>query len=188
LEKIRSFIAIDVEEKDVIRNISKIQKKLFETGANLKLIKPENIHITLSFLGDISITLIEKIHIELKKIYFTSFNIEVIGIGAYPNLRTIRILWAGIGKGIFELRNLVNQLEPRLRTIGIKQNHRGFNPHLTIARVKTSYKKSEIKNYIKKLNNYKIGSIKAENLRLIKSVLTPQGPIYKVLREVHSKS
>jgi len=183
LEKIRSFIAFDVEEETVIRNLSNAQRMLAETGASLRLVKPENIHITLRFLGEISSGMVNRIHEEMEKVTFTPFDVEIKGVGAFPNLRRIRVVWAGIRRGTNELRDIFNQLEPNLNRLGFKPDVRGFSPHLTIARVKTSRKKSELIKRIKELENYEFGTVRARCLRLKRSILTPKGPIYSVLKE-----
>ncbi len=183
MEKIRSFIAFDITEEDVIRSLSSVQRMLAGTGADLRLVKPENIHVTLRFLGDISPDLVEQIHAEMEKAVFEPFDIEIKGIGAFPNLSHISVLWAGIREGANELRAIFGQLEPRLRELGFRPDSKGFSPHLTIARVKTSRNKPALIERIKELENHEFGRVKAECLRLKKSILTPQGPIYSVLRE-----
>ena len=65
MEMIRSFIAFDIEDATVFRNLSKIQDMLVRTGADLKLVKPENVHITLRFLGDITAEMVNQIHGEM---------------------------------------------------------------------------------------------------------------------------
>lgn len=188
METIRSFIAFDIEEEPVLRNLSNAQGMLVETGASLRLVKPENIHVTVRFLGNISPRLVDKIHEEMKKIEFTPFNVEIKGLGAFPNLRRIRVVWAGIRRGANELRDVFNQLEPSLRRLGFKPDVKGFSPHLTIARVKSGRNKAELARRIRELEDYEFGLVRAECLRLKRSTLTPQGPIYSVLRETCRKS
>jgi len=180
---IRAFIAFDIEDEDVLRNLSNAQSMLVETGASLRLVKPENVHVTVRFLGMISPSLVDEIHGEMEKVDFKPFEIEIKGVGVFPNLRHIRVVWAGIRRGANELRAVFHQLEPRLQRLGFKRDVRGFNPHLTIARVKTSRNKTELIRCIKELEDYEFGSIKGECLRLKRSILTPQGPIYSVLKE-----
>jgi 2'-5' RNA ligase len=70
-----------------------------------------------------------------------------------------------------------------LQTLGFKPDYRGFSPHLTIARVRTGRNRAALAEQMKNLENYEFGSIKAECLKLKKSVLMPLGPIYSVLRQ-----
>ena len=157
---------------------------LVNTGANLKLVKPQNIHVTMRFLGNISLPMVDLIHEEMKQISFTPFEIELRGLGVFPSLRYARVVWAGIRKGADELVNVFNQLEPRLRRLGFKPDPKGFSPHLTIARVRAGRHKAELVKLVEELVDYEFGVIKADCLRLKRSVLTPKGPFYTTLREV----
>jgi len=184
-EAIRSFIAFDIENELVVRRLSEVQNMLVNTGADLKLVTPQNIHVTMRFLGNISPPMVDLIHEEMKQISFTPFEIELRGLGAFPSLRYARVVWAGIQRGADELVNVFNQLEFHLRKLGFKPDPKGFSPHLTIARVRTGRHKAELVKCVEDLADYEFGIIKADYLRLKKSVLTPKGPIYTTLREVH---
>jgi len=183
LESVRSFIAFDIEEPQVIRNISNVQSMLAETGARLKLVKPENIHITVRFLGNIPPSQVDEIYNEMKNVDFSPFQIEIKGVGVFPSVRRINVVWAGIRKGTDELQRIFDQLEPRLQKIGVKKETRGFSPHLTIARVRTSHRKAELIRCLKEIEDYEFGIVEAKCLRLKRSILKPQGPIYLTLRE-----
>ncbi len=183
LEEIRSFIAFDIEDESVINNLYTVQNMLSNSGASLRMVKPENIHVTMRFLGNISPVMVEKIHEMIEKIVFSPFDIEIKGLGVFPNLRRISVVWAGIRRGTEELRNIFYQLEPNLEALGFQPDDKGFSPHLTMARVRLSLNKVELINLVKDLENYEFGLIKAKCLRLKRSVLTPQGPIYSVLKE-----
>ncbi|MDH5461802.1 MAG: RNA 2',3'-cyclic phosphodiesterase [Candidatus Bathyarchaeota archaeon] len=183
-ETIRSFIAFDIDNKAVLRELSKAQDKLVNTGANLKLVKPQNIHVTMRFLGNIHPTMINSIHQEMESVSFTPFDVELTGLGVFPNPKYIRVVWAGINKGADELRDIFDQLEPRLRKLGFKPDRKGFSPHLTIARVRTAHNKAELMRCIEELADHELGVLRADCLRLKRSVLTPKGPIYSMLKEV----
>ncbi|MEM3626503.1 MAG: RNA 2',3'-cyclic phosphodiesterase [Candidatus Bathyarchaeia archaeon] len=183
-ETIRSFIAFDIENELVVKKIKDLQDLLTATGADLKLVEPKNIHITVRFLGNITMNMAEKIFEEMNKVKFTSFNVKIFGVGAFPNLRYPRVLWAGITQGAEQLQNIFNQLEPRLRGLGFTPDPKGFSPHLTIARVKSGRNKAELAKFITENVNYEFGVVKAECLRLKRSDLTPKGPIYSTLKEV----
>ncbi len=159
---------------------------LAKTGADLKLVKPQNIHLTVRFLGNISLPMVDAIHEEMKQVSFAPFEVELRGLGAFPRLSYPRVVWAGIKKGADELVKIFEQLEPRLRGLGFKPDMKGFSPHLTIARVRSGRNKAQLAKLVGELENYDFGAVKAECLRLKKSVLTPRGPIYTTLREVCS--
>ena len=183
-EMIRSFIAFDIDSESLLRKFSEAQGILANIGASLKLVQPRNIHVTMRFLGDISVSMIDSIHEEMNKVSFTPFDVEIKGLGAFPSLKYTRVVWAGIRKGTDELTNISSQLEPRLQKLGFRPDPKGFSPHLTIARVKTGRNKAELARCIGELVNHEFGVVRANCLKLKKSVLTPKGPIYSTLREV----
>jgi len=183
-EAIRSFIAFDMDSEQILKKITDIQSLLTKTGADLKLVEPRNIHITVRFLGNITPPMVDKIFEEMKKVQFVPFDVKICGAGAFPNVRYPRVLWAGITEGADQLRSIFNQLEPRLRSLGFARDPKGFNPHLTIARVKSGRNKAELAKLLNETVNYEFGIVRAECLRLKRSDLTPKGPIYSTLKEV----
>jgi len=183
-ETIRSFFAFDIEDEGVIRRLAEVQGTLTNTGADLKLVKPQNIHLTVRFLGNISLPMVDAVYEEMKQVSFAPFEIILRGLGVFPRLSHLRVVWAGIKKGADELVNIFEQLEPRLRGLGLKPDTKGFSPHLTIARVRSGRNKVQLVKLVRELEDYEFGAVKAECLRLKKSDLTPRGPIYTTLREV----
>ena len=183
-EKIRSFIAFDVDSDQVLRKFSEAHGLLADTGADLKLVQPRNIHITMRFLGNISPSMIDLIGQKMSKVSFTPFDVEISGLGAFPSVKYTRVVWAGIRKGAEELSNISSQLESHLQELGLRPDRKGFNPHLTIARVRTGRNRAELARCIENLVEYRFGVVVAKCLKLKKSVLTPKGPIYSTLTEV----
>jgi len=183
-EMIRSFIAFDINSETVLQRFTDVQNSLVQTGADLKLVEPRNIHVTLRFLGDIPPKMIDSLLESMKKVPFSAFDCEVKGVGVFPDLRYARVVWAGIRKGADQLKNVFEQLEPSLRQLGFRADPKGFSPHLTLARVKTGRNKAELTRCIQDLADFDFGVVRADCLRLKKSVLTPKGPVYSTLTEV----
>jgi 2'-5' RNA ligase len=183
-EEIRSFVAFDLENESVLKRITEAQTLLVKTGADLRLVEPQNIHMTLRFLGNITLGMVDKIHEEMKKVQFVPFDVKLRGLGAFPDVRYPRVCWAGITEGADQLRSIFSQLEPRLRGLGFATDPKGFSPHLTIARVRSARNKADLAKCISTNMECEFGLIRARCLRLKKSDLTPRGPIYSVLREV----
>lgn len=182
-ESIRSFMAFDIENDTVRNRLAKAQAMLFQTGADVKLVETENIHVTMRFLGDINVGMVEKIFGEMKKIQFAPFDAHIKCLGVFPDLRYPRVVWAGITEGADQLRSVFNQLEPQLRGLGFAPDSKGFSPHLTIARVRSGRNKAQLAEFVTKNADYEFGIIKAECLRLKKSALSPKGPTYSTLKE-----
>ena len=79
-EQIRSFIAFDMQNEQVLSRLAAAQKLLVETGADLRPVAPQNIHITTRFLGDISPAMVDKVYEAMKNVKFTPFNIKLCGL------------------------------------------------------------------------------------------------------------
>ncbi len=187
-EPLRSFIAFDVDDDEVLKKLSKVQETLVKTGADLKLVKPQNIHVTMRFLGNIQPNLVEKIHNAMAQYTFAPFDIEIRGIGVFPTVKYVRVVWAGIQNGAEKLEQIFNQLEPRLRTLGFKPDTKGFNSHITIARVRAARNKAQLIRCINELADYTFGVYRLNCLKLKRSVLTPKGPEYSTLKEVWAET
>jgi len=182
--KIRSFIAFDLSDEQILEKISSVQTKLNEAGADLRLVKPQNIHITLRFLGEVPAEIIKNVTEEMEYVKAPSFEVVLRGVGTFPSIKYPRVIWVGIEKGSDEAKEIHSQLEPRLRKIGLIPDKKGFSPHLTIARVRSGRNRSELVNILNELKEYDFGVIQAEFLRLKRSTLKPDGPIYSTIHEI----
>ncbi|MCD6215841.1 MAG: RNA 2',3'-cyclic phosphodiesterase [Candidatus Aenigmarchaeota archaeon] len=175
----RSFIAIDID-KSVRKKIVKIQEEIGKAG-KMKFVAPENLHLTLKFLGDISSEQCKNVKNELKFIakQIEPFRININGVGAFPPSQSyIRVIWLGIKEGYEDMKELLEKINK------IELGKRADVPHLTIARVKMVYNKELLVKKIKSLSNVEVGYIDIKNIKLKKSVLTSTGPIYKDLSVV----
>lgn len=182
-ESIRSFIAFDLESDVVLKRLTEMQNLLVKTGADLKLVEPKNIHVTMRFLGNITPSMVEQIYTEMQKVQFTPFEIWIQGVGAFPDVRYPRVCWVGITEGADQLRGIFSQLEPKLQGLGFTADPKGFSPHLTIARVRSGRNKIELAKFIEKNVKFDFGAIRANCLKLKKSDLTLNGPVYSTLKE-----
>jgi 2'-5' RNA ligase len=180
---IRSFLAFDIENDKVLNKLATIQKHLIQTGADVKLVKLQNIHITIRFLGNIAPETVEKIFREMKKVQFLPFKVQIKGLGAFPNPSYPRVVWAGITKGADQLKSVSSYLEPRLRGLGLTPDSKGFSPHLTIARISSGRNRQQLSTFITENASCEFGAVNAKCLRLKKSELTPRGPVYSNLKE-----
>ena len=182
-EFVRAFLAFEIEDESIKKNIIDIQTRATETGADLKLVEPENVHMTVRFLGDITLNTAEKVFVEMQKVQFKPFPIQLAGLGVFPGLNNPRVLWAGITQGAEQLQNVASQIEPKLQGLGFPPERNPFSPHLTVARVRSARNKLQLADLVMKNADYDFGSIEARCLRLKRSELTPRGPIYSTLKE-----
>jgi 2'-5' RNA ligase len=182
-EKIRSFIAVDINDNTVLQRIVDCQMELTRTGADLKLVEPENIHATIRFLGEVEVSLLDQVRSELSQLIFQPFTIELRGIGAFPNPHRPNVVWVGITRGEGELQRIFSSLEPHLRGLGFPADKKGFSPHITIGRVKSCRNRDVLYSSIMELSDREFGSMTVDSIRLKKSVLTPKGPVYSTIYE-----
>ena len=180
---VRGFLAFEIEDLAVRKRLADMQMLALKTGADLKLVEPRNIHMTMRFLGDIKLNMADKIYIEIQKIQFKPFTVQLSGLGVFPSLSYPRVLWAGIAQGAEQLQNIFNQIEPRLQTLGFSPERNGFSPHLTIARVRSARSREQLADFVTKCSKFDFGSVDAGCLRLKRSELTSEGPIYTTLKE-----
>jgi RNA 2',3'-cyclic 3'-phosphodiesterase len=139
--------------------------------------------MTIRFLGDITLNMVDKIFLEMQQTQFKPFPVQLTGIGVFPNLNFPRVLWVGIAQGAQQLQNVFTQLEPRLQKLGFSPEANAFSPHLTIARVRSPRNKPQLAEFVKINSQYNFGAVVAKCLRLKRSELTPRGPIYSNLKE-----
>jgi len=183
-ERIRSFIAVDLDDAEIKSQISKAQHDLEQTGASLKLVQPEIMHLTLRFLGEIPQTTVNRVIEAMGSIRFQPFEVEFSGVGVFPNIRRISVVWVGITRGQEQLGAIFQQLEPKIRQIGLPPDSKGFSPHMTIARVRSGINKEALAKCVESMRETQFGKMNANAVRLKKSTLTPRGPIYTTIHEV----
>jgi 2'-5' RNA ligase len=182
MSKFRGFIAIDIE---TLPKIVEFENEIKNSGAIVKLVEPENIHITLKFLGDIEEEYIEKIEEIMKDSVkeSDSFEIQLKGAGVFPNHNYIRVMWIGIKNGE-QIGKIAKNIDEKLSELGFEKDRRGFSAHLTIARVRSAKNKDKLMQIIEKYREIEFANIKVNSIILKKSELTSKGPIYTNLKEV----
>ncbi|MDD2927886.1 MAG: RNA 2',3'-cyclic phosphodiesterase [Candidatus Omnitrophica bacterium] len=184
----RTFIAVELPQ-EVKNKLAGLQELLKQSGADVKWIKPENIHLTLKFLGEIdedkSAQVIRAIEDTARK--SKQFRINLGSLGAFPKIELPRALWAGVDKGNKEITELAKELEEKIEKLGIPREERRFSSHITIGRVKSPLHKDKLAKVLKELEDYFSGKnieFTAAKITLFKSTLGPGGPVYAALKEV----
>lgn len=175
----RAFLGVPITQK-IREKISKIQENFDIKGT--KLVKPRNLHWTVKFFGEIDNKERGKIEKRLEKIDHRPFRIKVEGLGVFPSISYIKVIWAGCKEGK-KFKEFIEQVKDRFKDIGKKDNHEVV-PHLTMGRVKFVKDKEKLIKLIKERESIEIGEMEVNKLVLYKSELTPKEPIYEKIKEV----
>jgi 2'-5' RNA ligase len=180
--EIRSFLAIELP-KEIIGRLSEIQDNLKPSGSQVKWVKPESIHLTLKFFGNIEDKTVDDISQVVKKVTaeIDAFDLGIKGIGVFPNMLRPRVIWVGVESSGRTLDILYKETKVSLKKIGFEPEQREFRAHLTLGRVKSLKDKRQLTEQIEKLKGCEVGSFRVENLLLFKSDLRPTGAVYTKL-------
>lgn len=181
MSEIRAFLAIDLKE-DLRQKVYDVEKEFKKIDADINYVEPKNLHFTLKFLGDIDEDGIDKISEKVEEVLenYEPFGINIKGCGAFPNEDHIKVLWFGTQDNVI-LNQLHDDLDEPLNGIGFEKDD-NFSTHLTFGRMKSSKCKDEVKKEIEKYKVREIGSMNIKDIRLKKSTLKPEGPIYEDLK------
>jgi 2'-5' RNA ligase len=177
----RTFVAIEVNDQDILNSIGQVQSEL---NIKAKPVELHNMHFTVQFLGEVSEEMIRKISDVLSSLEFSPFLINFMGIGVFPKPNFPRVIWIGANEGVNELEKLAEMIRTKLSHLGFRPDKK-FKPHITIFRVKN--KIEDISNKLEKFSSYSFGKQLICEIKFKKSELTPNGPIYTDLLVVKGK-
>jgi RNA 2',3'-cyclic 3'-phosphodiesterase len=183
-KSIRAFLALDPPE-EILREIGRIQGRLQKLiGGEIRWIRPEAIHLTLKFFGDISENDVASIAVVVEKaaVGAAPFTLSIGGAGVFPDQRRPRVLWLGMTGDVPRLLSFQRELEGELGMIGFPEEERPFRPHLTLARIKSPRGLTGLEKALEKGEGYAAGQFTASGIGLIRSELTPRGGIYTKLK------
>ncbi|MBU4303753.1 MAG: RNA 2',3'-cyclic phosphodiesterase [Candidatus Omnitrophica bacterium] len=194
----RLFIAIRLPE-NIRKEISLLQLRLGKTARRVKWVAPENIHLTLKFIGEAQEEQVENITRAMAEAVkgINPFVISLAALGAFPSLREARVIWVGINKGREESEKIAQRLQVSLKNIA-PQDDKPFKSHITIGRVKSgrsmrpkgrgwdAVEVSESSPLQEGLSIEK-KEFNAEKITLFKSTLTHQGSSYEIIKEIFLK-
>jgi RNA 2',3'-cyclic 3'-phosphodiesterase len=169
----RLFIAVELPD-EVIKHFSFLQSKLKSSEVDQTFSWHQ--HITLKFLGNLDSA--DEVVELLKNISFDAFEVSLSKSGVFPSEDIVRVVWVGV-EPENPLIELQKKIEDVLHPLNIRNDH-PFNPHITLSRVKFVKDKVEFKKILHSLHPEPI-KFKVDSFKLIKSDLTPMGPIYTVL-------
>jgi RNA 2',3'-cyclic 3'-phosphodiesterase len=183
---LRSFIAVEVPpevQNAISQSLAPLQKSL--PKPLIRWVAPQNVHLTLKFLGDVSPINLEQMAeaIRFEAEAHQAFSMSVAGIGAFPNSRRPRVIWIGLAAPA-ALTALQRGVEAASASLGYAAENRPFSPHLTVGRVGQAVSVSDLHKIHLALEEMKVGQlgqVQVTAIHIFKSDLRPGGSVYTPL-------
>ena len=182
-EMLRAFIAVAVS--DEIRSVVEtIESELKRIGADVKWVRPGNVHLTLKFLGNVRPDDVERLKAALGEALegARAFEVKVAGLGTFPRGRgKPRVVWMGLEEGVDDLKSLAGRVDDASASVGFERESRSFAGHLTIGRSRRGGGRLvELAEGVQELRFNPL-QLKVDRVNLVRSRLSPEGPTYTVL-------
>lgn len=174
----RCFLALDIPSS-VCASLAAIQRGVKSLGLSASYPSADQFHVTLSFFGELSADQVRQKADSLAGFSADAFDVESSGLGCFPNLERIRVIWAGFSKGHADIERLQIRVAEELG----KGDER-FHPHVTLARVKSIKDRPGVEAFLATHKKTPFGPFPADRLTLYESRLTPFGPQYVPLESV----
>ena len=168
----RLFVALSLPEtvRDRLAGLS-------QGIPSAKWVAPENLHLTLRFIGEVDHAQADDIHDALGRIDCEAFPLTLTGLDTFGEGRKVRQLWAGVDSGP-ALQRLQSKVELAVQRAGFPPERRKFKPHVTLARFKTS-PGPKLGEFVQQHGLLRVGPVPVDHFVLYSSQLSPGGPIYR---------
>ncbi len=181
----RLFVSVDLDD-DLSEEVAAVQEE-FRGAEGLDFTDPEQAHVTLKFLGETPKNRAQSVTRELRRAVQAAgvepFSATFGGLGVFPHLGYIRVLWLGVEEGGEELTRLHEAVERRTVELGFDAEDHGFTPHATLARMQHAGGKELVQEGVESLDPT-VGSMEVTEVRLTESALTDDGPEYSTVAAV----
>lgn len=183
-QKIRLFVAIELPDgvKDVLAETAVALSKNIPDQA-VRWVRPEQMHLTLRFLGDTAVAKLPTLQDHLTQLTarHPAFHLRLNGVGAFPNRKRPRVVWAGLAGELAVLQAMQAELEDRVVKLGWMREERPFSPHITLGRVKDGGRVQDLDWSVRLAE---LG-VAVTAVQLVQSELRPSGPVYTVRHVAH---
>jgi len=184
----RGFIAIEIPEQIQAR-LQRFQLRLQQQSVKASWVRPENIHVTLVFLGEVSAQRIDRVPeiLDASAAELTRFEFAVSGLGIFGSPRNPRVVWAGVPDPPNELMALQKTIQGRLIRAGFEGIKQTFHPHLTLGRIRGRHQGAQLTSAIVSAKNNDFGAVPVRRVLLVQSYLEACGVRYAVIHESRLK-
>ncbi|MBI2823252.1 MAG: RNA 2',3'-cyclic phosphodiesterase [Planctomycetia bacterium] len=180
---VRTFVAVEIST-EVRAGAGRLIGRLEATGAGVRWVKPEHLHLTLKFLGEVDLRDVPEVCAVVTQATTTvpPFSVRVAGAGAFPDFSRPRTVWLGVEDETGELAALHEQIDKALGGIGFRREQRRFRPHLTIGRVRSGGRGlAALAEALEKNRDFAAGVVDVDEVVVFSSELERGGPIHEPL-------
>lgn len=181
----RIFVAVPLDPP--LRDaVGALERRLEEAGVAPRWIAPENLHLTLRFLGHISSAQLSRVVRAAHEAASGAapFQISLSGVGAFPTTRRPRVIWVGITAGAAALKDLAARLDDALARQRFPKEPRPLQPHLTLARIRDPGRTGDLEAAAASLGAFEIGWQDVTTVAVMESHLRPSGALHVPVEEV----
>jgi RNA 2',3'-cyclic 3'-phosphodiesterase len=185
-QTIRTFIAVEMDAQ-IRRGAQRLVDKFRATGAGVSWGAPENMHLTLKFLGDVSVDDVTHVCQAVREAVsdVAPFSLQIRGAGAFPDLRRPRVFWLGAGDGQQAMATLAERIESALSDLGFAREGRPFQSHLTLGRVRRGgAEMAALARLVEQNAAVDLGQTPIDEVVVFSSELKPTGAVYAALDRV----
>ncbi len=177
-------MAIEISEGSR-ESLRLLGERLRSSGVKASWVRPENLHITLRFLGDVESEALSVLGNALEEAYIgvEAFSLRVAGVGAFPNARRARVVWAGVTGAEGPLESVHRISEMGARGIGLAADEKAFSPHVTLGRIRDPRAGAALAGFLDGEKDFDGGEFEVGNVSLFSSTLTPKGAVHNRERE-----
>jgi 2'-5' RNA ligase len=178
----RSFFAVELTE-EIAAGVRRIQGELQEHAAGVRWVRPEGIHLTLKFLGEVAPNRIEEVVRKAEELVqgVGPFTVGIRGGGGFPSAKNPRVIWIGVEDPSGILKELQSRLEGGMEELGFTEEGRRYTPHLTVGRLRSGKGRGTVAQALDAIRASDLGSMDVREVCLFRSHLKPTGAEYTKL-------
>ncbi len=186
MSMIRTFVALEIS-KEIRARTSRLIGRLNQSGAEANWVTPENLHLTMTFLGDVNDVAVHEVCMATQDVVrqYEPFEVQCRGTGAFPRLESPRVFYVAVHEGFDAMVEMQRDLTNAFRDIGFQKEKGKYQPHLTIGRMmRGKYANDSLKTLLEKHSEFDAGSAIVNEAVVYSSQLEPSGPIYTPLSRI----
>ena len=187
MNKIRTFVAVDVNES-VRRRATRLIEQLAANAGNVKWVEPQNMHLTLQFLGEVPQTDVHEVCLAVQRavVGCVPFAMSLLGAGAFPHAGRPSTIWIGVDQGAQQLKTIQRRIQQALKPLGFPPERRAYHPHLTIGRIRRGRVSggSLLAQVLRDQQSFDAGRSTVDQVIVYASYLEHTGPSYQAMSRI----